>query len=42
MEKAFKIENNAEYYIDLEEYIANADEQRRLVNEFLKKHNIEA
>jgi hypothetical protein len=42
MEKAFRIESNAEYYIALEKYIANADEQRRLVNEFLKNHNIEA
>jgi hypothetical protein len=30
MEKAFRIESNAEYYIALEKYIANADEQRRL------------
>jgi hypothetical protein len=42
MEKAFKIGDNAKYYIDLEKYIANTDRQRTLVDEFLKKHNIEA
>jgi hypothetical protein len=42
MEKAFKIESNAKYYIDLEKYISNADQQRNLVDEFLKSKGIEA
>lgn len=42
MEKAFKIESNAKYYIDLEEYIANADQQRTLIAEFLENKGIEA
>lgn len=42
MEKAFKIENNAKYYIDLEKYIDNANQQRKLVDEFLKSKKIEA
>ena len=42
MEKAFRIESNAKYYIDLEKYIANADQQRKLVDNFCKSKGIES
>lgn len=42
MEKTFKIGNNAKYYIYLEKYINNANQQKELVEEFFKKRGIEA
>lgn len=40
MEKAFRIESNAEYYIDLEEYINMVNKQKELISIFMDKHNI--
>jgi len=42
MEKAFRIESNEKYYIDLEKYIHITDEQRKLIKEFMDNHNIKA